>query len=149
MTPAPFIVRERVRWGDVDPMGIIRYDAYTRFYELAEGELFRAIGLPHGAFRKSGIAIPRRVMHMEFHSAPVLDELLEVRAYVSEIGTTSLRLAFDVYGEGGALRSTGYLVLVCVDAELPVITKRPWPPAFLELLAPHTLTVDAARAAGS
>ena len=41
---APFVVHEYVRWGDVDIVGIIRYDAYLRFFEFAESELLRAVG---------------------------------------------------------------------------------------------------------
>ena len=144
MTGEPFVVREYIRWGDVDPMGIIRYDAYTRFYELGESELWRALGVPHSAFlSRFGITLPRRVMHMDFVSAPVLDERLEVRTYVSQVGTTSLTLNF--YGNGGVLRSTGYLVLVCVAAGVPKITKTPWPEEFIRLVEPYRMSVEAAR----
>jgi YbgC/YbaW family acyl-CoA thioester hydrolase len=140
MTPAPFVLHEYVRWGDVDPAGIIRWDAYTRFYELGESELFRKVGLPYSAiFRRFGIGIPRRVLHMDFVSAPVLDEHLEVRVHIADVGTTSLRMSFDVYGEGGALRSSGYLVLVCVDAASVPPRKRPWPRDFLALLEPFVM----------
>lgn len=146
MSPAPFTLREYVRWGDVDPAGIIRWDAYTRFYELAESELFRALGIPYQAiFRRFGIGIPRRVLHMQFVSPPVLDEQLEVRAYVSRVGTTSMTMNFDLYGHGGALRSEGYLVLVCVEAGSRPIAKRAWPAEFLSLLEPYRLDVEAAR----
>ena len=47
MTKQPFVLQEYVRWGDVDPAGIIRYDAYLRFYELGESELFRSLGLAY------------------------------------------------------------------------------------------------------
>jgi YbgC/YbaW family acyl-CoA thioester hydrolase len=147
--PQPFVVHEYVRWGDVDPMGIIRYDAYTRFFELAESELLRAIGAPHRALMgRFGITLPRRVMHMDFVSPPVLDERLEVRAYVSAVGTTSLVLNFDIYGDDAVLRCAGHLVLVCVTAGAPEITKRPWPEDFLRLLEPYRLTTEDARAAG-
>ena len=43
-----FTIEERVRWGDVDAARIIFYGAYIRFFEIAETELFRAVGLPYG-----------------------------------------------------------------------------------------------------
>ena len=43
-----FTIEERVRWGDVDAAGIIFYGSYIRFFEIAETELFRAVGLPYG-----------------------------------------------------------------------------------------------------
>jgi len=151
MPGAPFIIHERVRWSDCDPMGIIRFDAYTRFMELGEGELFRALGIGYREFvQRFGITLPRRVMHLEYPSPPRLDELLEVAVYVSEVGETSLRLNFDAYGDGGALRMAGYLVLVCVydgPDRGDAIRRMPWPGAFIEVLAPHRLTVDEARSA--
>ena len=142
---ALFRVKEYVRWGDVDPAGIIRYDAYTRFFELAESEFFRALGLPYRAiFQQLKVGIPRRVMHIDFISAPVLDEELEVRVFISQIGTTSMTMNFDIYGDEARLRATGYLVLVCVDAD-GRMNKRPWPTELLELVAPHRMSTDEAR----
>ena len=40
-----FTIEERVRWGDVDAARIIFYGAYIRFFEIAETELFRSVGL--------------------------------------------------------------------------------------------------------
>ena len=55
---APFVVRERVRWSDVDAAGIVCHGMYLRFFELAESELLRTVGLParvlsgtHGLWR--------------------------------------------------------------------------------------------------
>lgn len=147
----PFRVRERVRWSDCDPMGIIRYDAYTRFMELGETEMFRALGIGYREFApRFGITLPRRVMHLEYPSPPRLDEELEVDVYISEVGETSLHLNFDAYGDGGTLRMAGFLVLVCV-ADGPdrgdAIRRIAWPAAFLAAIAPCRFTVQAARAA--
>jgi acyl-CoA thioester hydrolase len=93
MSAAPFVIHERVRWSDCDPMGIIRYDAYTRFFELGESEMFRACGIGYRTFAvRFGITLPRRVMHLEYPSPPRLDELLELAVYISEVRGRSLRL---------------------------------------------------------
>jgi acyl-CoA thioester hydrolase len=150
MSATPFVIREYVRWGDCDPMGIIRYDAYTRFFELGESEMFRSLGIGYASFAdRFGITLPRRVMHLEYPSPPTLDEQLELAVYISEVGDSSLRLNFDAYGIGGQLRMAGYLVLVCVSDgpdRGTSIRKRSWPANFLALLAPYRLSVDEARA---
>ncbi len=146
-TPAPFVIREYVRWGDVDYAGIIRYDAYTRFMELGESEMFRALGVSHRDFvDRFDFQIPRRAMHIDFESAPTLDELLEVHTFVSRVGTTSLTLHFDWYGgpNVGTIRAAGFLVLVCVQSG--TMRSRPWPPEFLSLISPRRLSVEEARA---
>ena len=151
MSNSPFLIRERVRWGDCDPMGIIRYDAYARFFELGETEMFRSVGVGYGSFAsRFGITLPRRVMHMDYLSPSLLDDLLDVEVYFSQVGTTSLTLNFDVYSEQGVLRMAGFLVVVCA-ADGPdgrghgEILKMSLPPAFIALLEPYRLTVDAAR----
>lgn len=144
MSRRPFTIQEHVRWGDVDYMGIIRYDAYTRFMELAEAELLRSVGVSHrDFFTRWDFSIPRRVMHVEFVSPPVLDEKLTVAAYISRVGTTSLTLNFDFHGEEGQLRAAGHLVLVCV--ERTHTKSRPWDPAFIALLEPYRMSEDEAR----
>lgn len=145
MTRAPFVIHEHVRWGDVDFAGIIRYDAYTRFMELAEGELFRSVGIAYRDFLTTlDFTIPRRAMHLDFESPPTLDEKLEVLAYISRVGTTSMTLNFDFFGEGNQLRATGHLVLVCQ----PHGSARagPWPPWFLERVDRYRMSPDEARA---
>ena len=145
MSGKTFVVREFVRWGDVDPSGIIRYDAYTRFFEMAEGDFFRMLGLKYRElFTRLGVAIPRRVMHIDFLSPPVLDEQLEVHLYVSQMGETSMTLNFDFYGPSRVPRAMGYLVVVCVTADGSMV-KRPWPPELRELIQPYILSVEDAR----
>jgi YbgC/YbaW family acyl-CoA thioester hydrolase len=114
--PAPFVIHDHVRWSDVDHSRIIRYDAYTRFFEVAEAELFRAAGLPLRLLaRRDDITFPRKLLHQEYHSPSLLDERLETRVVVSRMGATSLTFSFDIRGEDGRRCADGYMVLVCVD----------------------------------
>ena len=92
-----FTIEERVRWGDVDAARIIFYGAYIRFFEFAETELFRAVGLPYSVmFDELDVWLPRAHLECDFLSAAQLDDLLEVSVYVGRIGTKSLRLNFEV-----------------------------------------------------
>lgn len=138
MSGAPFVVHEYVRWGDVDIIGIIRYDAYLRFFEFAESELLRAVGLQyHDMVARHGVTLPRKVMHAEFMTAARLDERMEIRTYVSAVGRTSLTLNFDMFADDGTPRAKGHLVLVAVD--VGTLNKRPVPPEVISALAPHTV----------
>lgn len=116
MPKQPYVVQEHVRWGDVDLAGIIRYDAYVRFFERGEGEIFRAAGLAVSTLAPLlGIWLPRKLLHLEYQSPAVLDELLSVVTYFTRIGTTSLTINFDVMdAERRVLRCSGHEVLVCV-----------------------------------
>jgi YbgC/YbaW family acyl-CoA thioester hydrolase len=143
---SPFVISEYVRWGDIDLAGIICYGAYIRFYELAETEIFRAVGLPfREMFERYDIWLPRKVMHTEFHSPALLDERLAVLTYFSRVGNTSLTINFDVMdADRGALHATAYQVLVCVTRE--TLAKRPLPPDVVAAIAPYVMTPEEARA---
>src|SRR5207253_441348 len=41
-----YSIEEYVRWEDIDAAGIINYQAYLRFFALAEAELLRSAGAP-------------------------------------------------------------------------------------------------------
>ncbi|MGZ5482315.1 MAG: acyl-CoA thioesterase [Pyrinomonadaceae bacterium] len=117
-----FTIEERVRWGDVDAAGIIFYGSYIRFFEIAETELFRAVGLPYGkVFEELNIWLPRVHLECDFHRAAQMDDLLEVSVYVARIGKSSLRLNFEVRKRNEAgeieakLMATAHFVLVSTD----------------------------------
>jgi len=114
-----FTIEERVRWGDVDAARIIFYGAYIRFFEFAETELFRAVGLPYGKmFDETDIWLPRVHLECDFHRAARLDDLLEVSVYVGKIGRSSMRLDFEVRRKGEEpLIATAHFVLAAVKRD--------------------------------
>lgn len=122
-----FEVRDRVRWSDCDPFGIIYYGAYVRLFQVAEEELFRACGLPFSVLRQHRqLWIPRKAVHAEFHSPAELDEEVVVEAFFTRLGTTSITMQFEVYRAADrAHRATGSLTVVTVDK--PTMTPRPLP----------------------
>src|SRR5882762_5020317 len=112
-----FSVSEYVRWEDIDAAGIINYQAYLRFFGLAEVELFRSCGLAYRTlFEEIGIWLPRVRVECEFFHPVTLDELLIVDAYFSRIGTSSIHLDFAVRrsDDPGTVVAIGKYVLVAV-----------------------------------
>ncbi|HEY6051194.1 MAG TPA: thioesterase family protein [Thermoanaerobaculia bacterium] len=110
-------MEEYVRWEDIDAAGIINYQAYLRFFALAEAELLRSAGLGYKYLVESlGIWLPRVHVECDFFVPVKLDELLVVEAFFSRIGATSVSLDFEVRTKADArtLVATGRYVLVCV-----------------------------------
>ncbi|HYW74666.1 MAG TPA: thioesterase family protein [Pyrinomonadaceae bacterium] len=140
-----FTIEERVRWGDVDAANIIFYGSYIRFFEIAETELFRAVGLPYGkVFEELDIWLPRVHLECDFHRAAQMDDLLAVSVYVGNLGRTSLRLDFEVRRktEDGEiekdLMATAHFVLVSTNrADLKPV---PIPAQLRSALTPYWQT---------
>jgi YbgC/YbaW family acyl-CoA thioester hydrolase len=92
-----FSISEYVRWEDIDAAGIINYQAYLRFFGLAEAELYRSCGLSYTAlFDEVGVWLPRVHVECDFKHPVVLDDLLVVEAWFGKIGTTSIHIDFEV-----------------------------------------------------
>jgi YbgC/YbaW family acyl-CoA thioester hydrolase len=135
---ARYSIEEYVRWEDIDAAGIINYQAYLRFFALAEAELLRSAGLNYRyLFESLGIWLPRVRVECNFFRPVKLDELLVVEAFFSRIGRTSVHLDFAVRRKAEPdVVASGRYVLVCVRqkdfAPIPV------PVEIRERLAPFT-----------
>ena len=135
-----YVIEERVRWGDVDAAGIIFYGAYIRFFEFAETELFRAVGLPYSVmFDELDVWLPRVHLECDFHHAARLDDLLEVSVYVGRFGKKSMRLDLEVRRKGDELIiADAHFVLASVRRD--TFETVPIPEALRNRLAPYTKT---------
>jgi len=133
-----FTIEERVRWGDVDAARIIFYGAYIHFFEFAETELFREVGLPYGKmFDELKIWLPRVHLECDFRRAARLDDLLEVRVYVGRFGTKSMKLNFEVRRKNEEeLIATAHFVLAAVNQD--TFETVPIPVEMREQLAPYS-----------
>ena len=137
-----YTIEERVRWGDVDAARIIFYGAYIRFFEFAETELFRAVGLPYSVmFDELDIWLPRAHLECDFRHAAQLDDLLQVSVFVGRIGTKSLRLDFEVRRKGEEeLIASAHFILVAVRRN--TFESVPVPDELRQRLAPYTVISD-------
>lgn len=137
-----FTVSEYVRWEDIDAAGIINYQAYLRFFGLAEVELFRSCGLSYKTlFEELGVWLPRVHVECDFFHPVTLDELLLVDAFFGKIGTSSIHLEFEVRRstDRDTVVATGKYVLVAVRRG--EFRPTPVPEIIRERLAPYVETV--------
>jgi len=133
-----FRVSELVRWGDIDLAGIIFYGSYVRFFEIAETELFRAIGFPFSQlFERFDFWLPRVQLHFDFRQPARLDERLDVEIWIAEVGHSSLRLQFEVRKTTPEreLTAEGYEILVAVARH--DLRPIPLPPELVAAFAPY------------
>jgi acyl-CoA thioester hydrolase len=132
-----FTIEEHVRWSDIDRAGIIYYGQFLRFFEIAETELFRGVGLPYSeVFDRFDIWLPRVQIHFDFRKPLVLDDPIEVAAYVGRFGNKSLTLRFEVTRKGeSGLVAEGHVVLACVNRSS--FKSVPIPTEIVTALAPY------------
>ncbi len=147
MTTSPHVCVARVRWADVDLVGIARYSAFTRYIEKGEQEWLRAAGLPYSEiFNAPDIWMPRRHLSIEYFAPARIDEALALVTYVPRVGDTSLTFNVDVIGIADEQpKASATVVVVCVDVEQ--FQKRRLPRLIRDAIAPFVMDRDAAIAA--
>lgn len=145
-TPRPFLSHDRVRWADVDLVGIMRFSAFTRLVENGEQDMWRDAGLPYGnVLTAPDTWMPRRNLNIEYTAPARIDEALLLVTYVSRMGESSLTFNVDVMSVDRAeLVAAATVVTVCVNAS--DFRKRELPEELRAALSPYAVSVEAARA---
>lgn len=111
-------IHDRVRWSDVDKMGIVYYGRYLRFMEAAEAELFRILGFPYDTLSEElGVWIARVRVEIDFLAPARLDDEIACRAVVRKVGGSSLTILFPIEHGDGERLAEGTLVLAALARE--------------------------------
>jgi|SRR5579875_3030361 len=108
---APFRFQTRIRFIDTDASGRIHYTAMFRYFESAETEFMREIGV---VYEKGGLGFPR--VHVECDFLRILghDDPIDIDVCLTQLGKSSMRFEFQTWKEG-ELAAKGAIVVVCID----------------------------------
>ena len=143
----PLRMVERARWSDVHGASIVCYDAFLRFFDRIESELFHQVGFPASVLRRDhGIRLVRRRVEGDFVRPIHMDEEVELFAYVPGIGRSSIEVGFFARRLGAQeIAAESHYVVVTVDEE----HFRParLPDAFRVALGGYEMDRDSALAA--
>jgi acyl-CoA thioester hydrolase len=109
-----FVFRTRIRFIDTDASGRIHYTAMFRYFESAEIEFLRSMGITYDM--KRDVVFPRVHVECDFRLALRHDDEIDIEVRVGRIGKTSVRFNFRTLKEG-ELAAQGQVVVVCMDRE--------------------------------
>jgi acyl-CoA thioester hydrolase len=115
--PAPIAVRlhHRIRFSDVDPMGILWHGRYAHLFELANEELGRVVAMSYPDFKRERIAAPIVQFHVDYFAPLTLAEVATTIGKMVWSEGARLNIEYEVRKESGALAATGYTVQMFVD----------------------------------
>jgi acyl-CoA thioester hydrolase len=107
--------RLRVIYGDTDQMGVVYYANYFRYFELARSEFFRARGGSYLEFEREGKLLPVVEAGCAYRSPARYDDMLVIRASLTEVRGASLSFGYEVRREAdGQLLVTGQTKHACI-----------------------------------
>lgn len=111
MTP-PFVFQTRIRFIDTDASGRIHYTAMFRYFESAEIEFLRTLGINYDP--KSPINFPRVHVECDFKMAIEHDDVIDIHVRVAHVGNSSVRFEFRTL-KTGQPAAAGIVVVACMD----------------------------------
>jgi acyl-CoA thioester hydrolase len=104
----------RVRYGEVDRMGVVYHANYLVYFEQGRTEYLRSLGGTYRRFEEEGhllVVAETGVRHLK---PAQYDDLLTVRTRLSEIRKVRMRFDYEVLLDAEPIAS-GFTVLACTD----------------------------------
>ncbi len=108
----------RIRYKDTDKMGVVYHSNYIVFYEVARTEMFRELGISYAELERQGIVMPILEVESKYRKPACYDDLITVRATVSELPMARLTVTYEIFNAEGRCINTGKTVLGFVNSEL-------------------------------
>ncbi len=134
----------RVRYKDTDCMKVVYYGNYLTYFEVGRVEFLRQAGMPMSEVDRR-VHLPVVEAHVRYVRPARLDDLLEVRTWISERRRASFRFDYEIRNEAGETVATGFTVHACWDpATSRMIAVPPW----LQALTPVAAADGGGRADG-
>ena len=88
----------RPLFGDADPMNVVYYGNYLRYFELGRAELMRSTGRPYSDLADEGLHLPVTEAGLRYHRPALYDQLLTVEASLAWMKRASLRFNYRNHG---------------------------------------------------
>jgi acyl-CoA thioester hydrolase len=132
--PAPLraALSRRVRFEEVDPLGIVWHGRYASYFEDARVALTDRYGIGYLELYENGVVAPIRKFHVDYFLPLRFRETFTVEAVLHWAEATRLNMEFILRNEAREVTTTGYTVQLMLDADRNLLMLPP--PFYREFL---------------
>lgn len=106
----------RVRYSEVDGMGIVHHSRYFLYFEHGRTELLREAGHAYRSLEESDRFLVVTETRCRHRSPAFYDDLLDVRTRVLEVGHVRVTFGYRLF-RGETLVAEGETTLACLDSD--------------------------------
>lgn len=112
----------RVRYGEVDQMGVVHHSRYWVYFEMGRTELLRERGLAYADLESQGTFLVVARCAARFRAPARYDEVLTLTTRVARTGASRIDHTYELRRKGTAeLLCTAETTLACVDRQGRII----------------------------
>ncbi len=109
--------RRRVRFEEVDSLGIVWHGRYAGYFEDARDALGEKYGIGYMDFFRNGVVVPIKQLHVDYHRPLGLREEVVIEAVLHWSKAARLNYEFIIRDAEGRTATTGFTVQMMLDAE--------------------------------
>lgn len=131
-SPATFPDRDvwlshRISYGETDTMGVLYYAEYLHLFERSRSEFIRNCGMSYSQVEKRGVMLPVREAQCRYRSPARFDDLVHIRAGISDWGRASITFMYEIYDEEKSrILATGMTQHACTSLEGTPVKTPEW-----------------------
>lgn len=116
------VFRIRVRYPEVDRMGVAHHGHFFTWFEIGRTELMRDLGTRYAALEDDGYLLPVVEASCRYLSPVRYDDLVEVETRVAEVGASLVAFSYILRRAGGeSVLAEGKTVHATVNREGEVV----------------------------
>lgn len=118
MTPPPAAcdIEIRVRYAEVDAMGVLHHSRFWVYFEMGRTELLRRAGIAYRDLEQQGVFFVVAKCSARFLSAARYDDLLTLSTKITRMGAARIDHAYELRRQSdGVLLATAETTIACVD----------------------------------
>jgi acyl-CoA thioester hydrolase len=132
--PAPLrmTIQRRVRFEEVDSMGIVWHGCYPSYFEDARVALGHRYGISYSDFIREQIPVPVRQMQIDYLGPLRFEDDMDITAILHWSDAARINFEYEIRNAQGPLVCTGYTVQMMLDRDLNILLAPP--PFFAEFL---------------
>jgi len=90
----------RVRYSEVDRMGLLYHVNYLEYFELARSDWMRRFWRPYKEIEDEGYSLVVLEAYIKFIHSAYYDDILKIEATISSWGHSRIKFDYKIYREG-------------------------------------------------
>ncbi|TQI71475.1 acyl-CoA thioester hydrolase [Gramella sp. Hel_I_59] len=107
----------KVRYAETDQMGVVHHSIYPQYLEIARLNWLDTLGISYKSMEEEGIMLPVFELNLKYHKPVTFDENIRIETRLRQEPNVKIIFDYSLYNEQGNLVTTGYTVLVFMDAK--------------------------------
>ncbi len=125
--PLSFEVERRVRFEEVDALGIVWHGRYPSYLEDVREALGDHYGIGYLDFFREGVVAPIRQLHLDYHRPLQLHDLFSIKGELHWTEAARLNFTYQIFTAQGELATSGHSIQMILDYQSRAVLMAPPP----------------------